>query len=106
MQENWSNIKDSWDFLKKVKHLGQRPDGAILVTADAVGLYPSIPDQPDLETLRRRFNELETSEIPTEDIVQMAEFVLKNNFFEFNKRQKSDKNQVQKSGTKIRQKSG
>ena len=44
MQENWSNIKDSWDFLKKVKHLGQRPDGAILVTADAVGLYPSIPD--------------------------------------------------------------
>ena len=37
-----------------------------------------------LETLRRRLNERERSEIHTEDIVQMAEFVLENNFFEFN----------------------
>ena len=92
MQESWSYIKDSGDFLKKVKYLGQIPDGAILVTADVVGLYPSIPHKAGLETLRRGLNERETSEIPTEDIVQMAEFVLKNNFFEFNgevKRQKS-----------------
>ena len=60
------------------------PDGAILVTADVVGLYPSIPHNAGLETLRRRLNERETSEIPTNDIVQTAEFVLKNIFFEFN----------------------
>ena len=71
-------------FLKKVRHLGHVPDGAILVTADVVGLYPSIPHKAGLEALRRRVNERETFEIPTEDIVQMAEFVLKNNFFEFN----------------------
>ena len=55
-----------------------------MVTADVVGLYPSIPHEARLEALRRRLNKCETSEIPTEDIVQMAEFVLKNNFVEFN----------------------
>ena len=96
MQESWSYIKDSGDFLKKVKHLGPIPDGAILVTADVVGLYPSIPHKAGLEALRRRLNKRETFEIPTEDIVQMAEFVLKNNFFEFNREVKR-----QKSGTAI-----
>ena len=57
-----------------------------------VVLYPSIPHKPGLETLRRRLSERETSEIPSEDIIQMAEFVLENTFFEFNgefKRQKT-----------------
>ena len=76
------NIKDCGDFLKKVKHLGPIPDEAILVKADVVGLYPSIPHKAGLEALRRRLNKRETFEIPTEDIVQMTEFVLKNNFFE------------------------
>ena len=69
--------------LKEVKHLGQIPDGAILVTdvADVLGLHPSTPHKAGLETLMRRFNECEMPEITTEDIVQMAEFVLKNIFF-------------------------
>ena len=96
MQESWSHIKDSRDFLKKVKHLGQIPNGAILVTADAVGLYPSIPHKADLQTSRRRLNKRKTSDIPTKDIVQIAELVLKNNFFEFNGEVKR-----QKSGTSI-----
>ena len=96
IQESWSYIKDSGDFLKNVKHLRQIPDGAILVTVDVVGLYPSIPHKAGLETLRRRLNERETSEIPTDDIVQVAEFVLKNNFFEFN-----GEVERQKSGTAI-----
>ena len=95
-QESWSYIKDSGDFLKKVKHLGQIPDGAILVTADVVGFYPSIPHKVGLETLSRRLNERETTEIPTDDIVEMAEFFLKNTFFEFNGEVKK-----QKSGTAI-----
>ena len=84
MQESWSYIKDSRDFLKKVKRLGHIPDEAIPDRADVVGLYPSISHKADLKTLRRRLNERETSEIPTEDMVQMAEFILENNFFEFN----------------------
>ena len=96
MQESWSYIKDSRDFLKKVKHLGQIPNGVILVTADAVGLYPSIPHKAGLQTSRRRLNKRNTSDIPTKDIVQIAELVLKNNFFEFNGEVKR-----QKSGTSI-----
>ena len=75
--------------MKNVKHLGQIPDGATLVTADVVGPYPSIP----YKALRRRLNGREMSELATENIVQMSEVILKNNIFEFNgefKRQKSD----------------
>lgn len=42
MQEGWSNIKDSEDFIKKIKNIDSIPEDAILVTADVVGLYPSI----------------------------------------------------------------
>ena len=80
--------------MNNVKHLGQTPDGAILVTANVVGIYLNIPHKAVLETIKRRF--IDTSEITsgmlTGDTVHITEFVLKNNFFEFNeefKRQKS-----------------
>ena len=76
-----SYIKNSGDFLKKVKHLGQIQDGAILVTADVVGLYPIMAHKAGLEALRRRLNKCETSKIPSDDIVQMAEIVHKKYFW-------------------------
>ena len=36
MQKNWSYIKDSGDFIRKIKNLTDIPEGAILVTADVV----------------------------------------------------------------------
>ena len=53
------------DFLKKVKNLGQTPDGAIMVTANVVDLYPSIPHKACLETLKKRLDEREMCEITT-----------------------------------------
>ena len=38
MQKNWSYIKDSGDFIRKIKNLTDIPEGAILVTADVVSL--------------------------------------------------------------------
>ena len=38
-----SYIKDTNHFLRKIKELGQLPEGAILFTIDVVGLYPNIP---------------------------------------------------------------
>ena len=55
-----------------------------LITTDAVGLYPSIPHDEDLEVLRKQFNKINNKSNSTEDLVKMAEFVLKNNHFEFN----------------------
>ena len=51
MQDSWSYIKDSGDFLKKVKSISK-----ILVTADVIGLYPSISHETGLEALRKRLN--------------------------------------------------
>ena len=92
MQDSCSYIKDFCDFLKKIKNVGKIPDEAILVTADLIGIYPSISHGDGLETLRKRLNKKCSPKVPTEDIVQMADFVLKNNCLEFNgeiKRQKS-----------------
>ena len=95
MLESWLYSKDSGNILMNLKHLGQITDGAILVTADVVGLYPNIPHKAVLETLRRRL--IDTSEITpgilTEDTVQITEFVLKNNFLSSMGNLK-DKNQV------------
>ena len=91
-----SYIKDTSDFLRKLKGLGKVPENAILVTADVVGLYPSIPHEDGLEALYTKLEEQEDKRIATEDILQMAKFVLKNNFFEFNSKIKQ-----QISGTAI-----
>ena len=96
MQKGWSYIKDSGDFINKTKNLSTIPDNVILVTADVVGLYPSIPHEAGLRALREALDKQDKKCIPTEDLVKMAEFVLKNNFFEFNSKIKQ-----QVSGTAI-----
>ena len=96
MQECWSYIKDSGDFIKKLKNIDHIPQGAIMVTADVVGLYPSIPHGAGMETLRKALDNRENKKISTDDLTNMAEFVLKKNYFEFNGKVKK-----QISGTAI-----
>ena len=52
MQEIRSYIKNSSDFINKLKNTDHIPQDDIMVTADAVGLYPSIPHDAGLEALR------------------------------------------------------
>ena len=96
MRKGWSYIKDSQDFINKFHKLGKIPDNAILVTADVVGLYPSIPHNVGLRAPKEALDKREQKKIPTEDHVHMADFVLENNFFEFNNQIKQ-----QISGTAI-----
>ena len=42
MQKSWSYIKDSGHFTKKLKNIDHIPQDAIMVTADVVGLYPTL----------------------------------------------------------------
>ena len=95
-RKGWSYIKDSQDFINKSRKLGKIPDNAILVTADVVGLYPSISHNVGLRALKEALDKREQKKSPTKDLVQMADFVLKNNFFEFNNQIKQ-----QISGTAI-----
>ena len=43
MKQGNSYIKDTSNFLERLRAIEEIPKGAILVTADIVGLYPSIP---------------------------------------------------------------
>ena len=81
-------VKDTGDFLEKIKSLGRIPEDAFLVTADVVGLYPSIPHDAGLKALYEKLEERSDKKVPSADLVEMAEFVLKNNFFEFDSRVK------------------
>ena len=46
------HIRDSNDFIKKIKNLKNIPGNSILVTADVVGLYPSIPHESRLNAIK------------------------------------------------------
>ena len=52
IQKGKSYIRDSGCFLEKIKNISTLPENAILVTANVVGLYPSIPHQAGLSALK------------------------------------------------------
>ena len=49
-----------------------------------VGLYPGITHNEGLKMLRNQYDKFIDKTVPKEDIIKMADFVLKNNLFEFN----------------------
>ena len=81
MQESWSYMKDSAHCMNKICQIGEN---VILVTADEVGLYPSIPHKARLKALKNALEKREQNNIPTKKLISVAKFVLKNNFFQFN----------------------
>ena len=83
MRKGWSYFEDFQDFINKSRKLGKIPENAILITADVVGLLSSIPHNFRLRALKEALDKREQNKIPTRELVQMVEFVLKNNFFEF-----------------------
>lgn len=76
-------MRDTNDFLQRHKELHSAPQNALLVTADVAGLYPSIPHQDGSEALSIKLDQREEKVIPIENILEMAWFVLKDNYFEF-----------------------
>ena len=81
-----SYIKDTNDFLKKVKNLHPLPDGAILCTIDVVALYPNIPHEDGLTALRKALDAREDQRVSTDSIMELAELALKNNYFQHDSR--------------------
>ena len=69
-------------------NIGALPKDSILVTGDVVGLYRSIPHEEGLKALEKALNNRSNKSISTEDLVKMAKFVLKNNYFKFNSKVK------------------
>ena len=59
IQESWSYIKDSEDFVDKIGQISDITESPILVTADVVGLYPSIPHKAGLKALKNALEKRE-----------------------------------------------
>jgi len=60
-------------------------EGAILVTADVVGLYPHIPHEEGLRILREALTRSTVnSSVPADDLVDLARLVLTSNNLSFN----------------------
>ena len=84
MQRSWSDIRDSGDFIEKIKRISNILDDAVLVMADVVGLYPSIPHKLGLKALEEALEKRDSIQISASDLFKMAKFVFQNNYFEFN----------------------
>ena len=56
---------------------------AFLITVNVVGLFPSIPHDAGSTALYEKLEERSDKKVPSVDLVHMAEFVIKKNFFEF-----------------------
>ena len=74
-------IKDTNDFLKKLRSLPNLPDDIILCTRDGVGLYPNIPHDKGLSALHKRLDLRQEKDVTTSTLIELADVVLKNNIF-------------------------
>ena len=74
-------IKNSGDFISKIKRIGSVPEKALLVAADVVGLYPSVTHKMGLGVIKQALDKREQKKIPTEDLLNMAEFVFLKKLF-------------------------
>ena len=91
-----SYIKDTNDFLCRLKELDNLPDDFLLCTIDVVGLYPNIPHDEGLLAVKKALENREDKSVSTDSLLELTELVLKNNIFEHNERKFR-----QKQGTAI-----
>ena len=89
MQNGKCCIRYSGHFLENIKNINNLPENAILATADVMDLYKSILHQAGLRALKEALENRSVKKFPTENLIKMDEFVLKNNnkvfvCFEFN----------------------
>ena len=81
-----SYIKDTSDFLKKLRSLTDLASDIILCSVDVVGLYPNTPHDEGLSGLQKRLQLRRDKKVSTSTLVELAEVVLKDNVFTFGKK--------------------
>ena len=60
------------------------PDDVTLCTIDVVGLYPNIPHDDGLIAIRKAVDLQKDKRISIEAVIELVEYILKNNIFERN----------------------
>ena len=83
-----SFVKNSTDFIKKIKHLSINPEEETLVSFDVSALFTSIPVPVALKVINPKIstctNFTNICKIPTEKSIKLLEFTLTNCIFCFN----------------------
>ena len=85
-----SFVKDSTDFIKKIKHLSINPKEETLVSFDVSALFTSIPVPVVLQVITFKIytctNFTNVCKIPAVKFIKLLEFTLPNCIFGFNKK--------------------
>ena len=55
----------------------------MLCTIDVVSLHPNIPHEERLASIRKHLNNRGNKEVASDTLVELADIVLKNNYFQF-----------------------
>ena len=79
-----SSIKDTDDFIRRIRNIIDLPSDVLLVTFDVVSLYPSIQHDFGLCALKDFLLDHNLPNIVVNGIHNMTDLVLKKNVFEFN----------------------
>ena len=80
-----SYIRDTTDFIHKLRGLPRLPPGSLLVTLDVSSLYTNIPHEEGITACEEYLNRRELQEPPTADLCELIRLVLTKNSFVFNK---------------------
>ena len=82
---NPSYIKDTTDFIKKLKEVGPLAPGTLLCTMDVTSLYTNIPHYDGLYALARKLvKDKPNLKVPALVTLKLARLVLSNNVMTFN----------------------
>ena len=79
-----SYIRDTTDFINKLRRLPILPIGTLLVTLDVSSLYTNIPHEEGITACEEALNLRESLIPPTADVCQLIRFILSMNAFNFN----------------------
>lgn len=78
-----SYLKDTPDFLNKLKQARVTPD-TLIITMDVEQMYPNIDHDAGLAAVKKAFDNNPDPTRPDEEILKLLEISLKNNDFDFN----------------------
>ena len=78
-------LEDTKDFLKRINDIGEIPSGSLLVTFNVVGLYPHIPHEEGIETMKKYLNLREDQSVFTNSLCDLAHIILTENYFKLGK---------------------
>ena len=79
-----SYLKNTYDFLKKLRDFPDLPENSIICAIDVVGVYPIIPNEEGLRFIRNVLEKISNKNVSTDTLIELAELVLLKIIFEFN----------------------